>query len=297
MQRTAIQRARDSLLGLSVGDAFGERFFVSAATVVQLIEQRATPRPLWRWTDDTAMAIAICETLFRDASIDPDVLAAAFARRYVYEPMRGYGRGAHELLQGIAAGGHWSDLAPALFGGTGSYGNGGAMRVAPIGAYFGQDPERAASQARLSALPTHAHPEGVAGAIAVAVATAWLVSHQQFDRDAFFAAVCDHTPRSETRDGIQAAYELRDATVPEAAAALGTGQRVSSQDTVPFTLWCVAVEPDDYEQALWVTVAGLGDRDTTCAIVGGMVAARRGAGCIPPKWLRACEALPESIRP
>ena len=54
-------------------------------------------------------------------------------------------------------------VAPALFGG-GSYGNGGAMRAAPIGGYFWDDPERARKEAQRSAEVTHAHPEGQAGA-------------------------------------------------------------------------------------------------------------------------------------
>ena len=78
----------------------------------------------------------------------------------------------------------------------------------------------------------------------------------------------------------------------EVCAVLGTGERVSAQDTVPFCLWCAATNPDDYEAALWRTVAGLGDRDTTCAIVGGMVGAGVGVKGIPVDWRVAREALP-----
>ena len=52
----------------------------------------------WRWTDDTAMAISIVELLERDGTIDPDVLAHAFARRFEQDPNRGYGAGAHNLF-------------------------------------------------------------------------------------------------------------------------------------------------------------------------------------------------------
>jgi len=63
-------------------------------------------------------------------------------------------------------------------------------------------------------------------------------------------------------------------------------------DTVPLALWCAGERLDDYEEALWLTVSALGDRDTTCAIVGGVVAAYTGAGGIPGAWLRAREPLP-----
>ena len=44
-------------------------------------------------------------------------------------------------------------------------------------------------------------------------------------------------------------------------------------------------------EALWHTVAGLGDRDTTCAIVGGIVGARVGVEGIPIEWRDKRESL------
>ena len=74
-----------------------------------------------------------------------------------------------------------------------------------------------------------------------------------------------------------------------ARICVSDGSGVSSQDTVPFCLWCVARHPRDYAEAMWTTVSGLGDRDTTCAIVGGIVAA--GEGEIPAAWVAAREPL------
>ncbi|MEA5594520.1 ADP-ribosylglycohydrolase family protein [Rivularia sp. UHCC 0363] len=65
------------------------------------------------------------------------------------------------------------------------------------------------------------------------------------------------------------------------SAILGNGTKVSAQDTVPFTLWCAAQHLDNYEEALWLTVSGLGDRDTNCAIVGGIVSLSTGVESIP----------------
>jgi len=61
---------------------------------------------------------------------------------------------------------------------------------------------------------------------------------------------------------------------------------------VPLCLWIASRLSHDYEAALWETVAALGDRDTTCAIVGGMVCAQTGVEAIPPVWRCAREALP-----
>lgn len=65
--------------------------------------------------------------------------------------------------------------------------------------------------------------------------------------------------------------------VATVAAVLGCGRRTTAHDTVPFALWSAARSLGDYENAFWTTAQVGGDVDTTCAIVGGVVAAgRRG---------------------
>src|SRR5882724_1513923 len=89
-----MERVRLSLDGLSVGDAFGQRFFYPPS-VESLIAERALPKPPWPYTDDTEMALAIVEILHRRGRIDQDELAGTFARRYRANPRRGYGGTAH----------------------------------------------------------------------------------------------------------------------------------------------------------------------------------------------------------
>src|SRR5262249_38160806 len=125
-----LRRARIALDGLSVGDAFGERFFGPDAA---FIGSRRLPKAPWRWTDDTAMALSILEILTRHGRIDKDQLALAFARRWSQEPMRGYGSGAYRILEAIHHGAPWWSVSRNAFGREGSKGNGGAMRVAPLG--------------------------------------------------------------------------------------------------------------------------------------------------------------------
>jgi ADP-ribosylglycohydrolase len=105
--------------------------------------------------------------------------------------------------------------------------------------------------------------------------------------------ILEFVPESEVRDGIKFARGmLDDSTLEEAVGVLGNGERVSAQDTVPFCLWCAAQHLKNYEEAIWLTVSGLGDRDTTCAIVGGIVAAGSGTAGIPPMWRESREDLP-----
>jgi len=110
--------------------------------------------------------------------------------------------------------------------------------------------------------------------------------------EALLQAALRHTPEGETRAGLAKALTIPLDYAPRtAASALGSGFRVLSWDTVPFALWCAARHLDSYEDALWTTVSGLGDRDTTCAMAGGVVALSAGRASIPVDWMAAREPL------
>lgn len=294
-----LARAYDSLEGLSVGDAFGERFFftVSSANVEQVVAARQPPAPPWDYTDDTQMALSIVSILRQHNGIEQEHLARSFAERFMQQPGRGYGPAMHRLLPRIHGGASWHTAAYELFGGQGSFGNGAAMRVAPLGAFFADDLDAVVTHAQRSAEVTHAHPEGIAGAIAVALAAAHAVRLRGTpppDRQTFLDTILPRVPDSKVAAKIQLARNLEpDTPVWSAIPVLGNGSGISAQDTVAFTLWCAAQHLDDYAAALWLTVSGLGDIDTNCAIVGGIVAAYTGAAGIPAEWRQRREPLPD----
>ena len=278
-----------------MGDAFGERFFVHPAVAEQLIEQRAIPASPWNYTDDTEMALGIFDVLESHGGIDPDRLAERFAQRYQADPQRGYGGAAHGILRAIGMGFPWQKASSSVFSGEGSLGNGGGMRSAPIGAYFADDIDQVIEHARRSAVVTHYHPEGQAGAIAIALGAAYTCQRSlggvSVGSD-LLSFVSEHMPHGATRDGIEYARTmLKDASVALAAEALGTGELVTAPDTIPFALWCAHHHLDSFEDAMWATVSGLGDRDTTCAMVGGIVVMSVGVEGIPESWREAREPL------
>jgi ADP-ribosylglycohydrolase len=291
---TRIERARLALEGLSVGDAFGERFFVHPDIVQRLIMQRALPAPPWPYTDDTEMALTITAVLRQHESIDQNALAKSFAARY--NPSRGYGPAMHRVLRRIGAGEPWLVAAGSLFQGQGSYGNGAAMRVAPVGAYFADDLNLVVEHARRSAEVTHLHPEGIAGAIGLAAAAAWSWRIGQGGGPSFASLidlVLPHIPESEVRSRLRRANDLSPGMPAQyGASILGNGSAITAQDTVPYAIWCAGSYLTDYEAALWHTAGGLGDIDTTCAMVGGIVALAVGLESIPEEWRQNREALP-----
>lgn len=265
-------------MGTAVGDALGEQLYLR-----ENAETRRLPPGPWHWTDDTEMACSVFHVLDTHGHIDPDALAESFVTHYDVD--RNYGAGVDAMMRHVARGANLRELAAQTFGGTGSWGNGAAMRIAPLGAWFTDDPAEAARQAEVAARVTHTHPEGVAGAIATAVAAAVDPAH-------LFDEVLRHTPPGLVHDGISTAATMRDAAPADAAATLGTGRQLSAPDTVPLALWVVARHPDDYEEAIWTVAPLAEDVDTLCAIVGGILAARLGEEAIPLTWRQATEPLP-----
>ncbi|MEC4015859.1 ADP-ribosylglycohydrolase family protein [Streptomyces sp. H27-D2] len=282
-------RALASLRGLAVGDALGSQFFVPAN--YPSLKRRELPSAPWRWTDDTEMACSVLATLVTHGRIDQDALARSFAEHHDVE--RGYGPAVNRVLRSVREGGDWRELASGLFKGQGSWGNGAAMRIAPLGAWYAGDPEQATHQAEISAYTTHQHREAVAGAMAVAAATALAADPAGCAGPvALLDGVVELVPRSAVQAGLRRARDMLDYDdAGTVAAVLGCGRRTSAHDTVPFTLWAAARHLDDYENAFWETAQAGGDVDTTCAIVGGIVAAGP-AGDPPGDWLERTEDLP-----
>lgn len=289
----------DSLQGLAFGDAFGDRWFgILRRQGTAALEARTPPaEPLWRWTDDTAQAVVLVRELAEGGGIvDQDRLALSFAAAYAEDTHRGYGASMHDVLRRIQAGEPWNEVVAGQFGGQGSWGNGAAMRAAPLGAWHSGDLDVAAEQAARQSAVSHHHPEAVTGAVAVALAAALAARSRGGPAPArpdFLRAVAERLPDSDVRSGVRIAARMPEHTsVRHAAEVLGSGYRMSGPDTVPYALWCAAGHLDDLHESLWVTVGGRGDIDTTCAVAGGVVAARTGVGGLPPAWHTAREPLP-----
>jgi ADP-ribosylglycohydrolase len=287
-----LKRAALSLDGLSLGDAFCSQFFKGPVYERHYTPRTAPPGP-WSYTDDAEMAIGIFAVLTRHGRIDQYDLAETFARRYVADMYRGYGPAAHGILQSIHDGTPWRNVSYAVFNGTGSMGNGAAMRVTPLGAYFADDLDRVAREADLSAEVTHGHPEGRAGAVAVAVAAAlaWNWRARPVTPGELLRATIDRTPSGLTRDSLEVALSLpTETTIERAARVLGNGSKTTGPDTVPLAVWLAERYLDDLPASLWAVIEAGGDVDTLGAMVGGVVALH-APRTIPPSWLAAREPL------
>ena len=104
------------------------------------------------FTDDTVLTVAVA-----DAVLNKGDFAGAIKQYAQNHPHRGYGGSFRKWMW------TWEDKP------YGSFGNGSAMRVSPVGFAF-DTVDEVLEQAKRSAEVTHNHPEGIKGAQATALA-------------------------------------------------------------------------------------------------------------------------------
>ncbi|GAI86502.1 unnamed protein product, partial [marine sediment metagenome] len=119
--------------------------------------------------------IGVAESLIKNRGFDGEDMAYTFVHNYELEPFRGYGPGPPRIFRLIRAGAAWDEVAQGLYN-SGSYGNGSAMRIAPIGVFYHDNPAMLREVACKSSQITHAHQLGKEGAALQAYAIALVTS-------------------------------------------------------------------------------------------------------------------------
>jgi poly(ADP-ribose) glycohydrolase ARH3 len=275
------------LLGLALGDAAGAPWEGLPSHWIRdqwpetagLLDP---PLPAWmRYTDDTQMMIGVAQTLVEEGRIVEQTLCGHFAANF--DPDRGYGSGSRTIIEAILAERDHRQVAATMFEG-GSYGNGAAMRVAPVGLFFHGDADRVWDEARLSALPTHTHPLGIEGAQLLALGVALCIGCPVWDRALFFKALAARCRTDEFRGQIEQAASA------ESAAEIATlGNGIEAHRSVPAALACFARHPDDFAGTVTSAIRLGGDTDTIAAMAGALAGARVGAKQLPSALLNKLE--------
>lgn len=192
------------------------------------------------YTDDTICTVAIADAILK--GIDYQTSLRAWCRKYPH-PMGEYGG---YFLNWVMR----PDPYP-----YNSFGNGSAMRVSPVAWLFDNEQE-VATQAELSAAVTHNHPEGIKGAVAIAVA--------------IFRMRTAATKSSSIYEDVAKEFYGDDvfSNLPEKGFF-----DVTCQGCVPLALYLASVATG-FEDAIRLAVSYGGDTDTVGAIVGSLAEAQ-----------------------
>ncbi len=283
-------RFRGALVGTAVGDALGAAPMEGRNEVpAEYLNSLDSTPPNLVYTDDTAMTIGVANSLLESSGFDGEHMAATLARDYEREPWRGYGSGPPRVFDNLSRGVPWDEAAASLFDGEGSYGNGAAMRVAPVALHAYPNQRRAAEIAHKTALITHTHREGIDGAVAQAVAiTALLQATPGSSPEELTRIVLAHVKSSVFRSKLMFIDDhIRERGLSGMADVLGTG--IAAHTSVP-----PAFSPTQSASVTRCAISLGGDTDTIAAMTGALAGAHNGLSAIPENW-QAVEGAGELI--
>ncbi len=273
------------LLGLAVGDALGRPFEGLSPTSAEIVESETRKIMSLRYTDDTEMTINLARSLVKkEGDLDLELIAKTFAQNF--DPSRGYGPNTLWILQQIANGHPWENLAQQVMGGQGSFGNGAAMRVAPLALlYRGKElAEKVAEESRI----THVHPLGIEGAILQAQAIRAALEHRAVDPLDFIDELHKWTTSNVFKYKLEAVKELLTSGKQEdVVQILGNGVEVFN--SFPAALFSFLRSPRDFKSTVLYAVSLGGDSDTIASMSGAISGAHNGYSNIPPEWLEKLE--------
>jgi poly(ADP-ribose) glycohydrolase ARH3 len=278
------------MLGSALGDAIGELAFrgLGEAGLRAEIAQRDT----LIYTDDTAMAIGLAESITQVGRLDGQHVGDTFRANFQREPWRGYALGPPTVFSLVERRGmSYSEAARSLFGGQGSFGNGAAMRIAPVGLFY-HDSSDLYEKTRAAASVTHAHPIGVDGAAVLAWAVAQAVKldpQEPFPFESFSQGLVDCARTAEIRDKMEMVRTLLAKDVPPSGAARRLGRSVAVHESLPFAIYSFLRHPQSFEACLFCAILNGGDRDTLGAMACVISGAYLGVEAIPLAWRERIE--------
>jgi ADP-ribosylglycohydrolase len=290
-QLVGMDKAKGVIFGLAIGDALG---WPTEFLQMPQITDRYGPEGITDlpdpalFTDDTQMSIAIGKALLGNGEKGVDAIMAAVQDEFIQwlhapDNNRAPGRACIQGVSNLEKGVHWSES-----GVPDSKGCGSAMRVAPVGYLYQDDPLKLKEVARASGLCTHGHPTAEAACIGAAylvklaldqIAPAQMIPELL----AFTTGLSGEFERAILK--IDACLHWEDQQ--KALRYLGEGW--VGEEAVALALYCFLKYPGDYRKVVVRAANTNGDSDSIACIAGAISGAYLGASAIDPEWLRRIE--------
>jgi poly(ADP-ribose) glycohydrolase ARH3 len=291
-----------AMVGSALGDAVGYMAYRYPDRSDLLERVNAVER--LTYTADTVMAVAMAETLIEYGGIETRRLGDSFLKHFANKPWQRQGAEPPEIYRIVEQEGiDYIYAARRLFEGEGSYGNGAAMRITPLGLFYYQSDDIYA-QAQLSAQVTHTHPVGIDGAAVFAKALARTVTlkpQRPFSPQAFVDMLKDFARTDEMRNKLALIPGLLDQQMAPELAVEKLGNGVSASESVPMALFCFLRFPHSYLESVLCAITHGGKRDTMGIMAGALSGAYLGVDAISAEWrdkledIRHLEALAREL--
>lgn len=286
-----VSNIEGALVGTVVGDSLG--FAEDGFDAAPIHHRFPTPDSIkrsapGRYGAATEMTIATAESLAAHPNFDPDDMAARLAAEAT--KARGYGTGTEAAITRLREGARWSEAAAGRAG-RACFGNGAAVRMAPVGVRFYDDVDRLRWVAEEAAAITHSHSLGCEGAVlqAMAVAVAASAAGKEVSGESFLLAVGreTHVREFRTRYEIAASLLARESDWQRIVDRIGNAQ--TALGSVVTAAYCFARTPASFEDTVTYAVYLAGNTAAIAAMAGAISGAHLGIGAIPRRWTEHLE--------
>jgi len=295
------------LIGQCLGDALGfpvegcspaaSQHYVEALRNGKISEQTRGGYRLGQYSDDSQLARELLQSYVERAEFDPSDYAGRIAATFAEGRIVGHGIATREAACRLIEGVPWQDAGrePPYVG------NGSAMRAAPIGLLFFDNPPRMIQAAHDQSRITHKDRRCSAGAIAIAGAVAMVLQQEVIEPIKFLSQISEWS--SPFGPALAEALERRMPQwlklAPEGAATQISRTDLPSEysderhgippfvtSSVLWALYSFLTNPDNYWEAVCTAIAVGGDVDTTAAMTGAISGARVGLENLPLRLAR-----------
>lgn len=287
---------KGAVLGCFLGDAFGSGFEGMDPDKARFHIGNLSKTFTRRYTDDTDMTLALAESVIQHGRIDPEDIAKQFS--LFCDLTRGYAAGTITAIRALRAGLKWHRVARIVFE-NGSFGNGAAMRVSPVGLFYHHDMDALQEAAVKQANITHVHPLGQWGAVMQACFVGLAVNQSPKEpfkgeavivqlRDVLWRGPVEYVKVLNKIEGMLSQGKRLSAR--EIVQSLGNG--VEAQFSVPSACYIAVTHSPDFCDAVQAAISLGGDTDTIAGMVGAIVGAHVGERSLPAEWIGQLEEGP-----
>ena len=292
------------LIGQCLGDAVGfvvegfspeacKRYVEDYLKAGRVGEFGRFPFPFGQYSDDSQLARELIQSYIACKKFDPSDYANRIKLIFAEKRVVAFGYSTKEAAKRLFQGISWEESgAPPP-----SAGNGSAMRTAPIGLFYFDNPEILIQAAHDQGRITHKDPRCSAGAIAISGAVALVLQGKKITPDSFISTLLDWTSKVEPDFASELVKLIKWLSMPPEEAVTFISKAGLDVDYIdedgwkgisPFvissvlwSLYSFLRTPDDYWETICTAVGAGGDVDTTAAMAGAISGAYLGINAIP----------------